>query len=526
MTSPTQFIKSYWKQNPLKSILILAFVLRLVAAIFSQGYGMHDDHFVVIEEPWSWTQNQDYDGWLPGTRGEDAKPSIFSFFYPGINYITFEALDFIGIDNPKGQMFIIRLLLGLFSLLTVYYGYKIADYYANKKIAEKVGVLLALFWFMPFFSVRNLVEIVAIPPLLAGTWFIIKTQSSASTSKRALALYLFAGIITGISISIRFQSIVFIGGLGLVLLFYRKWIPAIVFGLGNLLIIGIIQGGIDYLIWGEPFATLKGYIEYNITHKNAYGNQGNYLMYLELIPGLLLPPVGLFIFIGFFMKAKKHLLLFLPTLLFIVFHTYFPNRQERFILTVIPMVIILGVIGWELFIEKSKWWNKHKGLDKGFRIFFWSLNTILLILLTFTYSKRSRVEAMYFFHNTDKQVNSVLIDDTGRKSNMMMPVMYAGHAINTVAISNYYPDSLKVFPHYSYIQACHSLKILDDSVMTPEYILFVENINLDERVDYMKRYFPNLSFEAYIEPSLTDKFMKKINPNNKNEDFYIYKTGL
>jgi hypothetical protein len=63
-------------------------------------------------------------------------------------------------------------------------------------------------------------------------------------------------------------------------------------------------------------------------------------------------------------------------------------------------------------------------------------------------------------------------------------------------------------------------------VKTPQFVVFVEDINLDERIEIMKDYYPELEFEAYIEPSLADKIMKKLNPNNKNEDFYIYRTGL
>jgi hypothetical protein len=170
-------LKNQWENHPLRSILLIAFLVRFVAAIFSQGYGMHDDHFIAIEEPWSWTQGMDYDGWLPGTKGEASEPSIYSFFYPGINYLLFEGMHAIGIENPKIKMFFIRLLLALFSLLVVYYGYKITEYYSDQKNARQVGVLLSILWFMPFFfGVRNLVEVIAIPTLLASTWMILKSN--------------------------------------------------------------------------------------------------------------------------------------------------------------------------------------------------------------------------------------------------------------------------------------------------------------------------------------------------------------
>ena len=46
--------------NSLKTILFFGLVVRLMASIFSQGYGMHDDHFLIIEASTSWIDGYDY----------------------------------------------------------------------------------------------------------------------------------------------------------------------------------------------------------------------------------------------------------------------------------------------------------------------------------------------------------------------------------------------------------------------------------------------------------------------------------
>jgi hypothetical protein len=524
-----EYISIQLDKKPLQTIIIIALVTRLVAAIFSQGYGMHDDHFIAIEEPWSWTQGEDYDGWLPGTKGADSEPSIYSFFYPGINYILFEGMHAVGIDNPKFKMLIIRLLLGLFSLLTVFYGYKITKHYSSDKDAKQVGILLAILWFIPFFfGVRNLVEVIAIPALLGSTWMILKSNYMEKKDSQLLGIFFWAGLIAGLSISIRFQTIIYWGGMGLALLFQKKILKTIVFGLGGLISFAIIQGGLDYLVWEKPFAVLKGYIDYNLAHSSEYGNQDNILMYVTLIPGYLLPPIGALLFFGFFLKVKKHLIVFLPSFLFLAFHTYFPNRQERFIFTIIPMVVILGVIGWNAFHCRSVWWSKHQRLYKGFYRFFWIVNTILLVGTTLSYSKKSRCEAMHYFWKSKKEVNSIIIDDTGRRETMMMPVFYAGKAFNTLTISDWDATDTSINHDWSYIQVSHSRETLRDKekVDDPQYVIFVEDIELEKRIEIMKGYYPELEFESYIEPSLADKIMKKLNPNNKNEDFYIYRTNI
>jgi hypothetical protein len=65
-------------------------------------------------------------------------------------------------------------------------------------------------------------------------------------------LFFLAGFIAGITISIRFQAIIYWGGMGLALLIQKKWLQTIIFGLGGgVLHFIIIQGPIDYIIWGK-----------------------------------------------------------------------------------------------------------------------------------------------------------------------------------------------------------------------------------------------------------------------------------
>ena len=59
----------YWEKNPLVSILILAVFFRLIATILARGWGMLDDHFLVIEAAQSWVDGEDYNNWLPGSSG-------------------------------------------------------------------------------------------------------------------------------------------------------------------------------------------------------------------------------------------------------------------------------------------------------------------------------------------------------------------------------------------------------------------------------------------------------------------------
>src|SRR5687767_9763243 len=135
-------------------ILVIALAVRLVAAFFSKGYAYHDDHFDIISIAQDWVYG------IPVWLNEDLPPR-HSMFYAGIHYGLFYFLEQIGITQPTTKMLVVRLLHALYSLLVVYFGYKITEALSGQRDARIVGLMLALVWFMPFMSVRNLVEMVS-----------------------------------------------------------------------------------------------------------------------------------------------------------------------------------------------------------------------------------------------------------------------------------------------------------------------------------------------------------------------------
>lgn len=520
-------INLFWKEKPLQSVIIIALALRLLAAVFSQGYGMHDDHYLVIEASQSWADGTDYNDWLPKFQKQanpdiEPKPQGHSFFYVGIHYLLFQAMDFLGMDDPKAKMFLIRLLHALFSLIVVVLGYKITLRLSNEKSARQVGILLAALWVMPFLSVRNLVEIVCIPFLFLGIWYLL----IAETRKNAVWFFLVAGLFTGLAFSIRFQSAFFILGMGISLLILKKIKGCVFFSIGVVLSIVAVQGVIDMFIWNRPFAEMIEYINYNNTHKFDYGANLPE-MYPSVLIGLLIPPIGLLLFFGFFRTWRKYLILFIPVFLFFAFHEYFPNKQERFILPILPFYIMLGIIGWNEWVEKSKFWQNRPGLLKGFWIFFWVINIIMLGLFTLSSSKKSKLDAMYYFYKKGP-VKQILIEDTNRYRVSMLPGYYSGQWFVMYSLGKTDPvDTAKVG---ELKVNCRYFKELNGKEyftihpeVTPEFVLFYGEKNLEERVNNLEPVLPSLTFEAKIEPSLVDKILFKLNSVNQNENIYIYK---
>lgn len=498
----TTYLTAYYKQYPLRSILFVALLFRLVGAIFSEGYGFSDDHFLVVEVAQQWVDGVDTRAWMPWNG--NTIPSGHSLFYPGLHYLFFVLCRLIGLEDPATKMLLVRLLHAFYSLTIVWYSFKITNKLSGLNLAKQVGWLMALLWFMPFFSVRNMVEIVCIPPLLHGAWLLLK----AFDSKKILAFFI-SGMITGLAFSFRFQTVTFIGGFGLAILLRKQFVPAIVWGLGALFTMVALQGGIDLYIWGKPFAEFAEYTKYNLENANNYIT-GDWYNYLLLVSGLLIPPLGIIIWFGFFKSWKQYLPVILPALCFFLFHSYFPNKQERFILPVIPFFVMAGLAGWQGFLTTSTYWQNKKGWIRSGTLFFIIINGILLLALTPSSTKTTRVHAMSYLHD-HTNANTFMLELSHLKSGVLMPKFYWG----------------KWNDHYVVKEGASAAMVIDTlkagHYPMPEYVIFGENVNLEARVAEFKKAVKSLHYEKTIEPSLLDKTMHWLNPVNVNQTYYIYR---
>ncbi len=516
--------------HPLHTIMVAAFVARLLAVFFAPGYMMHDDHFLTIEPAASWADGKNFNNWLPGIGNSNAHPEPISFFYLGFLYVFFRAFHFFGIENPETQMVLIRLIHAAYSLLTIYFSYKITERVSNKKNAIQVGWLLAFIAILPNFSVRNLVELVCMPPLLAGIWLIIRhvplhafrlgpieLQAPVvnEEKKTPWLMLLLAAFIMGLAVGVRFQTGLFVAMVGAVLLIQHSFLAAFLFGLVSFFAFFITQID-DVLLWGgQPFQHLQGYFEYN--KKNALNYPGSPLAYLSFISIFILPPVSVFLTIGFFKQWRKLSIIVIPTLAFLLFHILYPNKQERFILPALPFFVMAGVVGWNKLLEKKKFGAWHTWSWR----FFWTLNSVAMLVLCFTFSKQSRVESMTYLHDRG-DCNNFILEFTHSETGAMMPQFYSGNWTTYYYFKK--GDSVEGILR----NAEHEAEITANALMPralPNYILFYDDVMLDERVAKMKSYYPTLLYCSTIESGWFDGLLHRLNPKNTLEKIQVYTIG-
>jgi hypothetical protein len=295
----------------------------------------------------------------------------------------------------------------------------------------------------------------------------------------------------------------------LVLLFNKKWKQAILVACGVLISIFLIQGLVDWVIWGKPFIQLFHYITYNATHSGDY-TSGPWYVYTLFLLGMLIPPLSLFIFFGFFTSWKKLLIIFLPTLIFLSFHSWFPNKQERFITTIVPLLITAGLIGWNWFLEKNNT-PLYLKFTRGSWIWFWVLNCLLLMPVSLMYSKKARVESMVYLSRYEN-LNYFVIEDINKDVLRFPPVFY---------LNNWIPyDAIMKKDTLNRIVEKNDWNNIGNQ---PGFVLFFEPKNIENRVDTLLKVFPNLVFEKLVTPGYLDRLLHWLNPINDNQNIYIYR---
>jgi hypothetical protein len=347
----------------LRRVLLAASFVRLIAAIFSEGYIMSDDHFLAVEPVSSWVHGENYHNWYPNAYNETDHAQPFSYAYYFLNFVILKFCAIIGIANPFIQAFVLRLAHAALSLWGVYLFVKLAE-----RLISSVTWRMYAIWFWVFggvvtvFSVHQLVETACIPFVLLAYLYVLKYFE-----KDRVGAIIIAALAFSVSVGMRYQLVFFPLTLGLYLLWKRKWSGAVLFGIFFTLGFALTQ--IDNLLfWHKPiYQHLLDYQAYNATHFADYPS--NVFSYLALITYYIFPVVTVIFILSLWRGkgasqgvlqgsskgalqgvsqdslkgASQVIYIFLGTVVFIGFHLFFPNRQERFLLPAVPFVLLLMI---------------------------------------------------------------------------------------------------------------------------------------------------------------------------------------
>ena len=489
------------KKSSIKQILFIGLTFRLLAVFFSRGYAFHDDHFEMAELVFKWRDGISF-MWTGGSA------HVFSLIYPGIMYLLFEACNAVGIRRPEDMMFVIRVVHALFSLLTIYYSYLLTLRLTNqRKSANMVALAMAIFWIFPFMSVRSLREFFCIPFMIIASYHI----ADPKLTRRSIVL---SALFFALAFSIRLQVLFLPLGISLSFLAKKEYFKkALILGISFAIFYMLTQGLFDLLYYGNPFATIIEYVRFNSNPVNIeIQPQGPWYQYIGTVAGVVFGFPFFLLLLGYVYCVRisfQTRMFFVASLLFLAFHSWYSNKQERFILPFIPYFLLLGIIGFKEYYNLNQQKPWLKGIAKFLIIWFVVFNTIGLAVLTFTYSKRSRVEAMIWLRKKGDVSNVVLEGDV---SLQRPPTFYLGKHLENFVLG----------PGED-INALQS-EIQSSGKPPPNYVIMAGRHDFDRRLIRLKSIFPSLVEETTIKSSFVDNLAHWLNPkHNQNEDWYIYK---
>lgn len=466
-------------------MLIAGGVLRLLAAVFSQGFLASDDHHVVIN-----AADQIATG--AGLAMTYARSALFPGVIAGIMTLGRS----VGLHDPGHEMLLIRLCQAAYSLLVVYFVYRILERALGTDSALLGGLLAAVFFAMPVTGVHQLEESVCQVPLLAACWW---WQRAEDWRHAALA-----GAALGIAFVLRFPLIGFVAAFVVLALWYPRPSAHKAALVGGLALVLVLQGYSNAVInheWWYSFSHRLGAMlhpQRMALESDGYPS-GPPWQYLLTLLVAFIPPVSILLLAAAVKGGRQLSMLGLATLAFLVSHSIIANKQERFLLPILPILFILIVAGLPWLAATLA----RAQLYRGMWWYFWSVNAALLIVLTFSFSKKDRVAPLLYVYRRH--------DATG--------VLIAQYAY-TFHVPDYYLGRPR--PALLVLQRGDAVPVADSAINY--VVLYSDSLDVD-RASLEGALHKRLTLLTVVTPSLTDQLAHAVNPrHNKTRTAAVYTT--
>ena len=416
----------------------------------------------------------------------------------------------IGIHDPGLELLIVRLIQAAYSVLVVYFVYRILERASGRESAILGGLLAAAFFAMPVTAVHQLEESVCQVPLLASFWWW--TRSEEVIGRRSSLMWgLASGAALGLALMLRFPLIGLIAAFVAVAVLQPRPVTTKVALLTGLLLIVTLQGYSNALVnheWWYSFTTRLGpmlHPQHMALESEGYPNNPPWHYILTLLAALI-PPVSVLLLAAAVKggTARPFLLPGVGVLTFLVSHSVIANKQERFLLPILPLLFILIVAGLPWLAARTGRWYR------GMWWYFWTVNAALLIVTTFSFSKKDRVAPLLYIYRRH-DAKGVLVAQYNQT--FAVPAYYLGR-----------PKPLLVVRERRDTVALTAEWVRDTGSMVNYVILYSDTPDADSKV-LAGSLHHNLTFLTTITPSLTDRIAHAINPrHNKARSAAIYTT--
>ena len=273
------------------------------------------------------------------------REGIRNWFVPGLIALVLRGLHAVNVENPHGVMALIWTFGALWHAGGMLGLYRVIERRDGRAPAA-LGVLLVGTWLTyVLYAPRTLSDALALPPLLWAVFFTLRARDDGDLESGLLA-----GVCAGLSVVLRYPSLVFVVPLGMSLLLARRWRPIVGMALGGLAML-LAVGVLDWLTWGEFLHSLRAYLAFNRPGGpvgKAFGSEPWWWYVLPLggmLPLALLP--------WFFRGARRMDVLLGAWLFYLAVLELSAHKEARFVLPLIPLGAAIAI--GPLYATLSTW---------------------------------------------------------------------------------------------------------------------------------------------------------------------------
>jgi Alg9-like mannosyltransferase family len=360
--------------KPTKYFIIFSGLIFLAVILLNDGFMALDEYWVGITR-YIPAQNSSVQTLV---APDDVKSPLQILPMHGVAQLAHQ----LGVESPYGQYRIVIFVLGLINFLVLIYALlKLAGALKlDTKQRNFLILMFTLYFATPFGLTRPMFESIAAPWLTLSAVLALRYDLYDQLEDLIWGV-VFVSVAFILRQQLGFCALTFI----VLPILKEKWKHLFVaagVGLGLLIFAGIP----DYFLRGQFHYSLLNLTIYNYQHGSEYGNKP-ITFYPILIFAMCFTPFFLKRYPAQFVKDhfKAARSLWMMVVLFVFLHSLFPQKWERFIISLIPILIII-VFPFLYHLQQNF------KLHRARLISLYSINGILFLIASFFPPQKNLIE--------------------------------------------------------------------------------------------------------------------------------------
>lgn len=321
----------------------------MVSAWHSAIYLHPDEHYQIVEFA-SYKMGITHADQLAWEFAEQIRPGA----QPLLCYILLRTFDALHITDHYSQLFLLRVLSGLLSLLSITLLCISALPAIRAQYRRAFIIVSFLFWYPYVYGVHFSSETWSTCMVMIALSLLVWQYEGAAG--RSAFSFFSAGLLLGLAFLFRFQTAVISAGILVWLLLVPKERKLLLYLLcGGALVLGL---GIlaDHWLYSEWVFVPWRYFDAAFIHKHTdFGDQPIYF-FPEHCLMMLTPPIGILVLIALplaFVTQSRSIYTW-AMLPFLVLHILIPHKEWRFFYPLISFLPLLSILAWQGW-RKREW---------------------------------------------------------------------------------------------------------------------------------------------------------------------------